>query len=1310
MGAYQSSFIDDESVKQNRVDFFLNGKPHHVNLNHDSNITAESRLVDFIRDQAGLKGTKFMCREGGCGACVVTVKSKDPLTGADFIRAVNSCLVPVFCADGWDITTIEGLGDRVKGYHKIQDQVVKFNASQCGYCTPGMIMNFHSLTQSNPSFKMEQVEDAFDGNICRCTGYRPILDAFKAMSGNASEELKRKMAQPESTKCPCSGMTCCQQINPPEISELTEKFENCSMEETKLYLNLKSGEKWIRATNLVTLFEVVQHFVTSGTNYRIIAGNTGTGVYKNDGPYQAYLDISSVPELKNAVLSATTGVQIGAGVTLFHAIDHFQKASELPGYFYMAQISKHLKRVANTPIRNAATLGGNLMLKHFHADFPSDVFVLLDCVGAKVLIASSPTVSREYSITEFKAMGMNGKIILSINFPPYRGGNYYFKSFKIGRRLQNAHAYVNCAILMKVDTNRNFSVRDKPSIVFGGISPDFSHAVNTEIYFVGKFLNQKTISGAIESLQREVQPTSGGVEADPKYRKILTQALLYKFILGILGDSVSPRVQSGARDIDRYLMQGKQDFDTSDTSEWPLYQPISKIEGKVQASGEAEYVNDMESRFGELFGAFVVTSVANAKIQRVDASEALLIPGVERFIQAKDVPGINNAAIFYPEAEEIFISERVTHAGQAVGLILAESREIAVLAAKKVSVLYTDVKKPILTVKESLRLARDEGRMEDWILNRTMSSGGQEEHVAVGGTMIRGEFQIGSQYHFHMETQTCLCIPKEDGMDVFSASQFPHGVQAIVAIALGVPIHSISVSIRRLGGAYGAKISKATNVATACAVAAKVTNRPVRVVLDLETNMKMIGKRLPYLAKYEVGVDKDGKIMSLKCDIFCDPGSVGNEATSFLAVFNLQNCYRATGWDATSGKAITNTHPNTYCRAPGSTQGIAIIENIMEHIASAVNLDPLQVRMNNLISNGDAIFGIPGLKFKGENPVQKMIQDLKTSSAFDERKPFVDNFNKNNRWKKRGLSIVPMRYPNVYPDIVLRFPVYIAVYAADGTVNVSHAGIEMGQGINTKCAQVVAHELNIPIEKVKIEPTSTLISPNGGITGGAITSELVCHAAVQCCKQLLAKMAPVKATLDNPTWEETAMACYKAHVLLTAHHQDKLDDVQPYDIWGVTLTEVELDVLTGEFKIVRVDLIEDAGKSISPNVDIGQIEGAFVMGLGLWTTEKLTYDETTGELMTHNTWNYKPPLPRDIPEDFRITMVRNRANPYGVLGSKATGEAPLTMSVSVLFALRYALNSARMDAGSTEWYQMDAPVTPEELQAFALTSKDNFII
>nr|CAD7400539.1 unnamed protein product [Timema poppensis] len=455
------------------------------------------------------------------------------------------------------------------------------------------------------------------------------------------------------------------------------------------------------------------------------------------------------------------------------------------------------------------------------------------------------------------------------------------------------------------------------------------------------------------------------------------------------------------------------------------------------------------------------------------------------------------------------------------------------------------------------------------------------------------------------------------------------------------PSARININVRRLGGAYGAKISRSCQIATACAVAAHTLNKPVRIVMKLETNMESLGKRNDVATDYEVGVDDDGKIQYLKADFYENNGSSMNEPLVESSIDHLQSCYDSSTWSV-MGKGVRTDLPSmTYCRAPGSTEGIGFIENVMEHIAKVVNKDPIEVRLKNMPQE--------------TKPMAEMINDIKKSSNYEERKKYIENFN--------------------------------------------------------KVAQVSAHILGIPLEMVSIKPSNTLTAPNGMVTGGSIASEACCYAAMMCCRELLKRMEPYKKDPKEQTWAQLVQASSGNLVELCATYMfTPKDEVKPYNIWGVTVTEVEVDILTGQYQVLRVDIIEDAGKSLSPEVDIGQVEGAFVMGLGYWLQEQLVYNEDTGELLTNRTWNYKPPGVKDIPIDFRIELRRNAPNLTGVLRSKATGEPPLCMSCSALFALKNALYSARQDAGAEDkWFQMNGPATVESVFLNSLTKSEQFV-
>ncbi|KAF2887301.1 hypothetical protein ILUMI_18872 [Ignelater luminosus] len=657
--------------------------------------------------------------------------------------------------------------------------------------------------------------------------------------------------------------------------------------------------------------------------------------------------------------------------------------------------------------------------------------------------------------------------------------------------------------------------------------------------------------------------------------------------------------------------------------------------------------------------------------------------GVKACYDKSDIPGDNDFTpvdafpMLFNRTEEIFCSGIVKHYFQPVALIVADTQELAEKAADMVQVNYKEGKqKPLLTIRDIIA-AKSKDKISEAGKIVRKNKGSDVKHV------VKGTFDISWQYHYTMETQCCVVIPTEDGLDMYPSTQSMTSAQVAAAKVLKIPANKINVTVRRLGGAYGGKISRNALVSSAAALAAYKLKKPVKLSMPLVTNMNVIGKRNPFSMDYEAGVNDKGVIQYLDASLYSDTGSEGgNENVAPFIIHFLRNCYNQDPWDVTIYSTRSDCHNGTWCRAPATTEGIAAAENIMEHIATELNLNPVQVRLENMSQ---------------ANPeVEKYITELLEWAEVDKRKKEIEAFNKGNRWVKRGLSVLPMLYPFDYFGY---WHVLISIYQVDGTVSIAHGGVEMGQGINTKVAQVCAYALGIPVEMISIKPSNTLISPNAVSSGGSVTSEAVCLATLNACEILKERMKPIKEKMKNPTWQELVRQCYTASVDLcaTSLFQPQLPDLQGYMIYGATCAEVEIDILTGVYNITRVDLLEDTGNSMSPEVDIGQVEGAFVMGIGYWTSEQIIFNEK-GELLTNRTWNYKPPGAKDIPIDFRVKFPKNNPNSAGILQSKATAEPPLCMSVVVAYAIRNAIAAARTEANANEnkWYPIDGPSTVEQ--------------
>ncbi|XP_050663962.1 xanthine dehydrogenase/oxidase-like [Leptidea sinapis] len=1175
-------------------------------------VDSDYTLNDFIRKHLNLRGTKYMCNEGGCGVCIVSVTAPDS-NGTVRTFSVNSCLVLILSCQGWEITTVEGIGDR-KVYHPIQRRLAEHNGTQCGYCTPGWVMSMYSLLKSNDNMTMEEIENSFGSNLCRCTGYRPILDAFNTFAKDAPKRNKTIDIE-DLGKCKIECNRACN--------------DWCVIEDNKVKsIILKDNKVWYRAYEISQIFKLLD--IEGTESYMLVNGNTGRG---------------AIPIL------------------------------EFPRDFsYLLKLYEHLDLVAHIPVRNIGSIGGNLMLKHKDPRFASDVFLLLECIGAIVTIVSK-NKTEEISPVDFLSLDMTGKIITKIKIPPL-SHKYKFVSFKVMPRSQNAVAQVHAAFLYRLDEN---SAVESARIVYGGLSGNFFHASHTEMFLAGKILfTNETLQGALRILNEEIIVEEIEGMLSPEYRKKAALGLFYKGLLNIIPVGLlNHRYTSGAIDLrkTRPLSSGSEVYNTNPLL-WPMNEPMPKLEALVQCAGEANYVNDLQTQPKEVFCAFVTAKICTGEIEHIDPSPALKIPGVLTFLTAKDIPGKNSfvsTKVPTYTNEKILSDGKINFFDEPIGIIVAETEALANRASLMVKVTYkNDSKKPLLKI-EDVRVF-DPSRVSVVSSFPAIKEPGTDVH-----RVIKNTENISWQYHFSMETQSCVTRPSVDGIDVFPASQFPDMVHLGVSESLNIDQSRINVEIPRCGGAYGCKISRSGLVATASALVTYLLNRPCRFVMSIRSNLRVVGKRLPNTLEYEVAVSKSGEIQYMKYDLYGDVGWFENESVAFLKVAGVRNCYDNGRWGFNIYKVTTDTPSNVFARSPGSLETITMTEHIMERISYEINMDPLQVRLNNLNSDYKDV----------KDAVDILLQD----SDYSNRKTEVENFNSSNRWKKRGLRLAIMSWPAAN---LIDYQIYISIYHGDGTVVVKQGGVECGQGINTKVIQVVAFTLGIPISKVKVKSVDVASLPNSYTTAGSRTTQAVCFGAIKCCQMLLDRLAPIRNNLDNATWERLVQEAYVQGVNLQSNYHVTSNDQKTYRCAGAATCEVELDILTGESHVRRVDLVQDVGVSVNPEIDVGQSEGAFVMGLGYWTSEHMIYDKDSGELLTDRTWTYHIPIAKDIPIDFRVKLLRTY-NSKGTLGARAIAEPGICLAVSVAFALKEAIISSRNETGypMNQWFNVDGPYTIE---------------
>uniref|UniRef100_A0A0B7B2H5 FAD-binding PCMH-type domain-containing protein n=1 Tax=Arion vulgaris TaxID=1028688 RepID=A0A0B7B2H5_9EUPU len=1279
--------MERRDTQDQAIKFFINGNEHKVS----HKFSATTSLNDYLREVAGLKGTKVMCREAGCGCCSVAVTHVIPDYGKLETYSMQSCLMPLYAVDGWQISTVEGIGNQKNGFHPIQERIASFNGTQCGYCTPGMVMNMYGLLHQKPNITAQEIEDNFDGNICRCTGYRSILDAMKSFAEDANIPGAKTIDIEDLNKNLC-----------PRTGELCSGNHSCTEQTHDLSLQINEVQ-WHRPTSLSDLGCLLKTNINK--KVKMFFGNTASGIFKNQGPFDVYIDLHNVKEIYSFQIG-TDSVRFGAATSLTNFMSRLKENQEKTGFKYFSACHRHLKFVANVMVRNAGCIAGNLMIKHAHPDFPSDIFTILESLGAKLELYDCLTEkSANFSLLDFLKIDMTGKVILSVELPKLTD-NEVFKSFKITPRWQNAHAYVNAAFRVKTD---NRTIQDQPSIVYGGINSETVHAVKTEEFLSHKTLSDTVVKEALTILKGELNVECDQLHSSPKYRQELSVTLLYKVLLGIYNpDNV--KLRSGTEYLHRPISSGLQTYQEM-KSEWPLKKAMPKKTAPLQASGEAQFVNDIPTFQHELFAAYVLADVSAATLESIDASEALKIPGVVTFVSAKDIPdgGTNNymvsSGMFQLQPQELFATKDIAFSGQPVGMILAETQSLANMAAKKVKVNVCDVRQPILSLEESIAQGKEyDPPMTEFVV------GTPDEIWSIVDKTLEGECSMGSQYHFYMETQVSLAVPSEDGIDLYASAQFPEMNQHVAAEIIGKPMNFINVTVPRLGGGFGGKVFDSSAVSAAASLGAYLTGRPVRMSLDMATNMQVCGKRAPILAKYKIGFSNSGDVQVIDMDYYSDIGCTSTRKGEIThAMHYMDMCYHVPHWKIRPHAMMTNKQTMTATRAPGAVPAAFVIETIMEHVAKVVNKHPIVVKEINLYEKHHKDHYGHDMK---DCTIRELWRRLKDTADVDGRMRQVDVFNQENLWKKRGITMTTNKYGMMY--FGTGHSAYVSIYARDGSVAVSQGGVEMGQGLYTKVAQGVAHALGVPIDNIKVRSNQNIITPNNTVSGGSVASECAMQAAIEASNILKERMRPIREKFPDADWKELCLKSVENKIDLSAKYTFTAAPAKPhfhYFTYCAAVIETEVDILTGESQIRRVDIMADFGESLNPTIDIGQIEGAFVMGLGCYLSEDIIFDSQTGRILNDGTWEYKPPTTKDIPIDWRIYLLPDTPNPSGIRSSKATGEPPISLSVGALLANKLAIQSARKDLfGFNDFMPTVAPYTVERAQQSVGLSVDNLTL
>ncbi|KAM7522805.1 hypothetical protein LguiA_012707 [Lonicera macranthoides] len=1307
-----------EERETTRLVFAVNGERFEV-----SDVDPSTTLLQFLRCHTRFKSVKLSCGEGGCGACMVLLSKYDPVVKQVENNKVNSCLTLLCSINGCSITTTEGLGNIKDGFHPIHQRMAGFHASQCGFCTPAMCVSlFSALVNAKNTNRPEpplgfskittsEAEKSILGNLCRCTGYRPIADACKSFAADVDMEdlginsfwKKGEDREDKVSKLPFYDPN-------DEICTYPEFLRN----EYKL-LNFKrnswSGPRTIE--ELQSLLET--NLASNGTKIKIVVGNTATGYYKELEHYEKYIDLRYIPEL-SLIRRDRTGIEVGATVTISKAILAFKEEhkGELcsENELLFKNIATHMDKIASESIRNSASVGGNLIMAQ-RLYFPSDIATVFLAVGATVSIMTGQ--KREtLMLEEFLARPpLDSKSVLLGVQIPFRNkkrkgvsseidSKFLFETYRASPRpLGNALPYLNAAFMVVVSLSKTGVMVNEIQLAFGAYGT--KHAIRArkvEEYLVGKVLSVGVLYEAVKLVRATVVPEHG--TSDTAYRSSLAVGFLFEFLSPLVNECTYTLLQNAAKinngpfdDIGRMgLVSSAKQVVESSREHYPVGQPITKSGAALQASGEAIYVDDIPSPENCLYGAFIHSTMPLARVKDIKFESKTLPDGVTDVISFKDIPkggeNVGSKTIF--GTEPLFADDITRCAGQRLAFVVADTQKRADMAAAMAIVDYDteDLGPPILTVEEAVEKSSFY-EVPPFLYPEHVGdfSKGMAE---ADHKILSAEIKLGSQYYFYMETQTALAVPDEDNcMVVYSSCQCPEYAHSVIAQCLGIPEHNVRVVTRRVGGGFGGKAIRAMPVATASALAAHKLRRPVRIYLNRKTDMIMAGGRHPMKITYSTGFRSDGKITAIHLDILINAGMSAD--ISPIMPHNMLGALKKYDWGALSFDikvCKTNHSSKSAMRAPGEVQASFIAEAIIENVASYLSMDVDSVRTKNLHT-----FESLNIFYKycagepEEYTLPSIMDKLAISSRFEKRTEMIKEYNRCNKWQKKGISRVPIVH-----QVTLRPTPGKVSILWDGSVVVEVGGIELGQGLWTKVKQMAAFGLGLVqcdgteglLEKVRVIQADTLSLVQGGFTAGSTTSESSCEAVRICCSVLVERLIPLKEKLQEQmgsvTWDVLILQAQYQSVNLSASSYFVPEFTSTHYLnYGAAVSEVEVNILTGETKILRADIIYDCGQSMNPAVDLGQIEGAFVQGIGFFMSEEYLTN-SDGLVVADGTWTYKIPTIDTIPKQFNVEVLNSGHHQKRVLSSKASGEPPLLMAVSVHCATRAAIKEARKQLGS----------------------------
>ncbi|KAL4749345.1 hypothetical protein BDW72DRAFT_194975 [Aspergillus terricola var. indicus] len=1173
--------------------FYLNGTPILLTSPHP-----RWTLLDFIRSQDGLKGTKLGCGEGGCGACTVVLQTRQHGKKIRHL-AVNACLYPLIGVLGKHVITIEGLGT-VDQPHPLQDRIAKLHGSQCGFCTPGIVMSLYAMIRNahdpvTGQFRLsaDDIESKghLDGNLCRCTGYKPILDAAKTFieedlgampsivesglvdteeeteidmdahsgSGDTGLRSSRSCGRPGGCCKDSPGTSSCSSretdITTPvwPDSPVPKQYDfipytpateliyppGLSKFEPELLCYGDAEQAWVKPRSVQEALGILLQYpsatlVTGASEVQVDVRfkdfRPSVSVFVGD--IAELTDISWSEDMKTLYIGGSASLS-DIEAECLRCIP-LLKAEYTGSASVLSSIARTLRYFAGRQIRNAASLAGNIAT----ASPISDMNPLLLAVGATVharTLVEETTIPMCEMFKGYRKTALpSGSLITKIAVPmPSKDQLEIVNAYKQAKRKDDDIAIVTAAFRVRLGPGPDYTVQEA-SMAFGGMAPTTVLARKTASALEGKrWGDDAVLDIVLTSLGGEFNlPYSvpGGMAT---YRRTLTLSLFVRFWnhvnqkLGLKYDS------DLVEEIHRGISTGSRD-DDNPHAQRVVGQQIPHLSALKHATGEAEYVDDMPPLHRELHGALVLSGRAHAKILSVDWTPALE-RGAVGYVDHTSLPEEKNHWGPVVHDEPIFAKGEVHSHGQPIGLVYAEDAMTAQIAAKAVRVAYEDLP-AILTIDEAIKAN------SFFNYGKELRRGAPPEKIGneLDGSeyTLSGTTRIGGQEHFYLETNAAIAVPhtEDESMDVWSSTQNTMETQDFVSQVTNVPRHKINARVRRMGGAFGGKESRSVPIACIVAVAAKKARRPVRIMLNRDEDMMTSGQRHPTQCRWKVGFSREGKLLVLDADAYNNAGYSVDMSAAVMdrCLTHIDNCYYIPNVWLRGWVCKTNTHSNTAFRGFGAPQAMYIAESIISAVAEKVGISVDEIRRRNLYQVGQRT---PFNQVLDEDwHVPLLLEQVREEAGYDSRKKEIERFNSEHRWRKRGIALIPTKFGISFATALHLNQASAAVRVyTDGSVLLNHGGTEMGQGLYTKMVQVAAQELRVPVDQVYTQDTSSYQTANASPTAASSGSDLNGMAIKHACDQINERLRPYREKYgEDADLGTIAKAAYRDRVNLSA--------------------------------------------------------------------------------------------------------------------------------------------------------------------------------